>query len=143
MRRALTSIVLVVAWMVPATGWSCPSDARGAAAHAHVDSDEAAPHSHSHADHGHGSHDAAAGGHSGQAQGTSSDDPSCCERGPETPAVQAVLKDAQPRPKFSTAVLPAFLAVTARPDASATGAQLRRQQPPLLPYARTRRPLLI
>ncbi len=130
--RALTLIVLVAAWMLPAAGWSCTSDAPGPEAHTHVDSGEAAPHSHSHA----------AGGHSGPAQGTSSDDPSCCDRGSEVPAVHAVLKDARPRPQFSVAVLPAFLAVTALPAASATGAQLRHQHPRPPPSARARRPLL-
>ncbi len=139
--RALTSIVLVVAWVVPAGGMSCPTDEAG---HEHKPSAEAAPHSHSHADHDHGSsHDAAAGVHSRPVQDTSSDDPSCCRRGPQAPPVQAALNDAQPRPKLSAAVLPTLLVLTAPPGASATRAQLRRRQPPALPFARTRRPLLI
>ncbi len=140
--RALTTIVLVVAWIVPAGGMSCPTDE--AAGHAHRHLAEAAPHSHPHADHDHGnSHDAAAGVHSRPAQDTSSDDPSCCTGGPQAPPVQAVLKDAEPRPKLSAVVLPTLLVLNAPPAASTTRAQLRRQQPPALPFARTRRPLLI
>ncbi len=139
--RALTLILLVAAWTVPAAGWSCPSSE--AVGHVHEPTSEVASH-HAHAGHDHGNaHDAEAGGHSGRAQDTSSDDPSCCERGPEAEVVQAVLKDAQARPKLSAALLPTTLSVAARPAASATGAQIRRQQPPPFPFARTRRPLLI
>ena len=135
--RALTSTVLVLAWIVPASAISCPTDEAAGAVHEH--STEAAPQSHTHADHDHGdSHDAVAG-----VQDTSPDDPSCCKRGPQAPSVQAVLKDAEPRPKLSAAVLPTLLVLSTAPATSATRAQLRRQQPPALPFARTRRPLLI
>ncbi len=139
--RALTLILLVAAWMVPAAGWSCPSNE--ATDHVHEPKSDVASH-HAHADHDHGNaHDAAAGGHSGPAQDTPSDDPNCCERGTEAAVVQAVFRDGQARPKLSAAVFPTTLGVVARPAASTTGAQLRRRQPPPLPFARTRRPLLI
>ncbi len=140
--RALTLILLVAAWMVPAAGWSCPSNE--APGHVHGPMGEAASHPHADAAHVHGNaHDAATGGHSDPTRDTPSDDPTCCEHGPEAAVVQAVLKDGQARPKLSTAVLPTTFGVTARRAASTTGAQLRRRQPPPLPFARTRRPLLI
>ncbi len=138
--RALTSILLV-GWMLPASGWPCPSSE--AAGHVHELTSEVDSH-HVHAAHDHGNaHDAAAGGHSSPAQDTPSDDPNCCERGSDVAVVQAVLKDGQARPKLSAAVLPTTLGITSRPTAATTGAQLRRRQPPPLPFARTRRPLLI
>ena len=138
--RALTSMVLVIAWIVPAGAKSCPAEE--AAGHVHEAPAEAAPHSHAHADHDHGNAHDTAGAHSRPAQHTSSDDASCCKRGPEAPAVQLVLTEAQPRPKLSPAVIPTLLALTARPS-SATGPLLRRQKPRPLPFSRTRRPLLI
>ena len=139
--RALTLIVLVAAWMVPGTGWSCPSSGPGPEAQAHDHPDEATPHSHTRADPDHGKpHPAATGTFSDPARELPADDPTCCNSGSDLPAVQALIKHAQPRPKLSLAALSALLAV---PAARATGAQVRRQQPPPLPYARTRRPLLI
>ncbi len=130
--RALTSVVLVIAWIVPAVGMSCPSDE--AAGHVHASAAEATP-PHVHGDHDHAnSHDADV---------PSSDDPSCCKRVPEPLPVHAVVKDVQPRPKLSPALLPTTLVLLAPPAVPPTEAQLRSQQPRPPPFARTRRPLLI
>ena len=128
--RALTLIVLVIAWMVPTGGASCPSDARDPARHTHTHSEAAVPGSHDHAVPGH------ADGHTANAA-------SCCQRATDSHALQAALQDAKPRPKLSVAALPALLTVSADGETSVSSVKFRRQPPPPLPYAGTRRPLLI
>lgn len=141
---ALTLVVLVAAWMVPASGSPCPSTVQGLANHAHVHSNDSAPDSHDHAvpDHSH-AHAAEAAAQSGATRDSASDNPACCERASDARAVQAALQDPQPRPKLSIAGLSTLLAVAPLAMTSVSGAALRRQPPPPRPYARTRRPLLI
>jgi ABC-type nickel/cobalt efflux system permease component RcnA len=141
---ALTLVVLVAAWMVPSGGSSCPSMVQGLAKHAHVHSNDPASESHDHAlpGHSHG-HAAEAAAHSGATQNSASDEPTCCQHASDARAVRAALQDVQPRPKLSIAGLPTLLTVAPLATTSVSGAALRRQPPPLRPYAHTRRPLLI
>lgn len=136
--HALTLIVLVVAWMVPISGSSCPSSAQSPANRAHVHSHDAGAGSHDHAapDHSH-VHDA---GEARSSPASTPDDSTCCERRTSYPlAVQAALQDAQPRPTL----LPMLLTVEAPAVTWMSEVRLLHQPPPPRPYAQTRRPLLI
>lgn len=138
----LTLSVLLAAWLVPGSGLLCLSEPIGheVAAHAH----SATPHSHAGAesDRGHtpGAPDPS---HPSSTRDSSSHECDCCERASDLPALRVVLDAPQSRLELSVAA--ALLVVTAVETAhpSATAAQLRRLQPPALPFERTRRPLLI
>jgi len=153
--RALTLIVLMATWMVPANGYSCLPDVTGVAGHGH----EQGVSSHSHASdeqsYAHGSQDGtlshdhvAATTIVGSSEHFSETAPrevsSCCESGPDASDVVAAVKNAESRPKSAAAVALLVIA-TVPPEAGlVTGAQLQRQQPPPpLPYEKNRRPLLI
>lgn len=153
--RALTLIALLASWNVPATAVSCPANstgkaihghARGAPSHSHAnDSHSHSGDPHSHADAGHGDtghHAEAAWGHVGRTPVAANSHPSCCEPASDARVEQVVLQNA-PRPKVSTAVLLPVAAAATPMSPLATASQLRRRQPPPLPYERTRRPLLI
>lgn len=153
---ALTLIVLIASWnIIPATAVSCPANstgqaihghARGAPSHSHAsDSHSHSGDAHSHADAGHGDtghHAEAAWGHAGRTPLAANSQPSCCEPASDARVVLVVLQNA-PRPKVSTAVLLPVAAAATPMSPWATASQLRRRQPPPLPYERTRRPLLI
>ena len=160
--RALTLIVLMVTWMVPASGYSCLTDSIGVPVHEHEHEPGAAAHSHSDVAHAHSSdeqsiahtHTARDGSSPHHAQVTEATSgpvpgavpdalPSCCESERNAEAVDAAVKNAELRPKSEAAAL-ALVIATAAPDLLvATSAQLRKQQPPPLPYEKNRRPLLI
>jgi hypothetical protein len=57
--------------------------------------------------------------------------------------VIASTSDSKPRPKANPVTPSRLLLNVPQPVILPTGARLRLQQPPPLPYARTRRPLLI
>ncbi len=144
--RALTSIFLLAAWLVPATGGACPSEAHEGVGHAHAHAAPEAPHDHTSHDHGgaaHGPAHTAAETHPGSGSSSPADEPICCARTADLPVVQAAAPDAKPRPELRTAILSVVSVVPPPPVASVSSAEFRRRQPPPLPYARSRRPLLI
>ena len=156
--RALTLIVLMATWMVPPNGYSCPTDSTAVAAHghehgvpSHSHSDDAHSHASDERSHAHPSQDGGlphhvevAEAYSGRIPRAVSDDrSSCCESGRDVPAVEAAVKNAELRPKSADAVLQLIIATAAPAVPLATAAQLRRQQPPPVPYEKNRRPLLI
>jgi hypothetical protein len=139
---ALTLVVLVAVWMVPSGGSPCPSTVQGLANHVHHSHDSASD-SHDHAVPGRShAHAAEAAAHSGDTRDSASGGPTCCKHASDARAVQATLQDAQPRPKLFTPLPVRFIIV---PPAATwvSGVELPHQPPPLQPYARTRRPLLI
>lgn len=144
--RALTSIFLLAAWLVPAAGGACPSDAHEGVGHAHAHAVAAPAPTHDHASHDHAAdhhgpaHAAAETRPSSDSSSPVPDEPICYARTAELPVVQAAAPDAKPRPELRTAV-PSV--VPPPPAASLSSAEFRRRQPPPLPYARSRRPLLI
>jgi hypothetical protein len=149
--RALLMVVLIAGWSMPATGHSCSSDELGAEAHEHAGTHEAPAHSHVHDGHSDAGADDGEGGHHAAAtrdhvelpRESASDDSCCCLMASDTSDAEAPLVAAKPRPKFSAVVLPLSIASELPVVTSVTGAQLRQQQPPPLPYFHTRRPLLI
>ncbi len=68
--------------------------------------------------------------------------PTCCDNEARVPVVASV-PDANPRPKPIPLALLYPLLAAHEPMLLANGARLRLGEPPPLPYARTRRPLLI
>lgn len=149
--RALTLIVLMAGWMVPATGDSCPANSTGPTVQGHAhgtpsDSHSNDTHSHSGDAHPHANADHADDGRRPAAwtPGAAPDgQPICCERGPDERVVQVVVKGVQSRPEVSSAILPPVIATVAPVAPLATAAQLRQRQPAPLPYQQSRRPLLI
>jgi len=144
--RALTSIFLLAAWLLPATGGACPSEAREGVGHSHAHAAAAPEQTHDPASHDHGGHHHGSRAVAGERQadsGSTSDEPTCCARAADTPVFQATLKEAKPRPDLSKAMPAAVVAAIPSPAPSLTGAEFRRRQPPPLPYAHSRRPLLI
>lgn len=155
--RALTLIVLMATWLVPAAGYACPPDSAAVSVHEHDQG--ASPHSHTRAgesrSQARASHDAAPHHHpvgatagadsSTRIFGSALDEiSSCCESGREAvSAVEATAKISQIRSKSSTAALQLEIVTVAPAACLATAAQVRRQQPPPLPYEKNRRPLLI
>ena len=154
--RALTLIVLMATWMVPANGYSCLPDATGVAGHGHEQG--VSSHSHAHASdeqsHAHGSQRGSLS-HDHVAATTIVDSSerfsetvprelsSCCESGPDASDVVAAVKNAESRPKSAAAVAVLVIATVPPEACLVTGAQLQRLQPPPLPYEKNRRPLLI
>jgi hypothetical protein len=140
--RALTLIALMVVWMMPAGGSTCPSTARGRASHSHAHSNDSTADSHYHAVPTHA--DAAA---EEAPTNTGSipvgDGQTCCkQRGSDSIVLQPALQDAKPRTKVLTP-LPLLIAVSLPAATWLSAEELRHQPPPPRPYACTRRPLLI
>ena len=136
-------MVLMAVWLLPAMAGACPSDGEAGHAHGHV---TAGP-SHARGGHDHESH--AAHDHAGtQAHhsGDSSsghDEPECCAQSSQPPAAKLAVLEPNPRPTDSSAVLPEVQGLELAVVRSSAGAVFRRHRPPPLPYAKTRRPLLI
>lgn len=146
--RALTLIVLMATWLVPAAGYACPPDSAAVSVHEHDQG--ASPHSHTRASHDAAPHHHPVGATAGADSstrifGSALDEiSSCCESGREAvSAVEATAKISQIRSKSSTAALQLEIVTVAPAACLATAAQVRRQQPPPLPYEKNRRPLLI
>ena len=148
--RALILILLMVSWMVPAAGQSCPSDAAGPAARGHADAHSHATrhdgheHTHGAGHHGDATHDHAAAPESQKSEpGAPLDAPTCCSGDTRAPAVVATMLDAKPRPKSIPLAPSNPLLDVPQPVVLPSAARLRLRQPAPLPYVRTRRPLLI
>ena len=142
--RALILIVVTVGWVLPTGALACPSDTPKADAHSQVAHHDGHEHTHAASHHGRGDHDHAAGPESRRGEpGAPLDAPSCCSDDPRAPALLAAVLDAKPRPKSIPLALPNPLLDVPQPVVLPSGARLRLRQPAPLPYARTRRPLLI
>jgi hypothetical protein len=136
--RALCLIMLIAAWLVPAGGGACPADTRGASGHAHAAS------GHEHGDPG-SSHAHAVSQESETRPDAPAESPRCCSSDPK-PAVLTASAPAgeTQRLKSMSLELPALALF----ESFATPARNRLRlpggrPPPLEPFARTRRPLLI
>jgi hypothetical protein len=140
--HALTLIALMIVWVMPAGGSTCPSTAKSRTSHSHAHSNDSAAHSHHHAVHT----DADAPAKEAPTNAGSipvGDGPICCkQRGSDSIVLQPALQDAKPRTKVSTS-LPILIAVSLPAATWLSAEELRHQPPPPRPYARTRRPLLI
>lgn len=142
--RALILIVLTAGWMLPAGALPCPELSPDADRDSYDAHHEAREHSHGVSDHGRGDHDQAAGPESRRGEaGALPDAPTCCSRDTRAPAVLASLLDTKPRPKSIPLVPPNPLLDVPQPVVLPGGFRMRLRQPEPLPYARTRRPLLI
>ncbi len=140
--QALILIVLTVGWALPAGALACPSRTPEADAHPQAAHHDGREHTHGAGHHGPGDHHHAAGPESRRGEpGAPLDAPSCCNGDTRAPAVLAAVLDAKPRPKSIPLALSNPLVDVPQPVALPSGARLG--QPPPLPYARTRRPLLI
>ncbi len=140
----LTLSVFVAAWLVPGSGSLCRSEAVGHESEQHGHSAESHTHAQpgSHHEHTHHSSDET---HSGSTQGPSSHshESECCDTASDLPALRAVTASQQSRLEIPPVrAWSAIAAVEATPPL-ATTLLLRRLQPPVLPYERTHRPLLI
>ena len=144
MRRALAaaaSIVFLVAWMSPAVACACLPGGEGAHVHSLAGPERAEEAHASHAapepPHGAECHEA-----SGAVPHESPTEPICCEQGHDAPAAIATLPDTQK--SSSKVLLPrATVEIVALPASSPVKAEFRWREPPLAPFATTRRPLLI
>ncbi len=130
--QAFLLIVLTTGWVLPAGAFAC-------APHTETDAHSQTPHQDGH-DHSHAASDrgAAAPDHV-----AGSDAPICCDDEGRTPTVVASVVDSKPRPKSIPLALRNPLLDVPQPVVLPSRARLRLRQPPPLPYARTRRPLLI
>lgn len=143
--RALILIVLTAGWLLPAGGFACATDA----SHTHV----ASPVAHDHSEgHSHGpsnrqpsehSHVAATPGSSESAPASPAEDPLCCRGASEHSAAIGVLSKQDARPKATPVALSQGVPDPFQPVVLPSKAHLRLRQPPPLPYASSRRPLLI
>ncbi len=137
--RALILIIATAGWLLPAGAFACPPHT--AEADAHHDGHEL---THAAGHHGDATHDHAAAPESQKSEpGAPTDAPTCCSDDTRTPTVLASVVDAKSRPKSISLALPSSLLAVPQALALPSAARLRLHQPPPLPYARTRRPLLI
>ncbi len=142
--QALILIVLTVGWMLPAGALGCPRQTSEADAHSQAAHHDGHQHTHGAGHHERGDHDHAAGPESRRGEpGAPIDAPTCCSGDTRAPAVLASVRDAKPRPKSIPLALPNPLLDVSQPGGLPSGARLRLRQPAPLPYARTRRPLLV
>ncbi len=142
--RALITIVLTAGWMLPAGALACPPHTAEADAHSEAAHHDGHEDSHGASNRGDAAHDHAAGPESRTGEpGAPLDAPSCCSGDARAPAVLASVLDAKPRPKSIPLALPNPLLDLPQPVVLPSGARLQLRQPAPLPYARTRRPLLI
>ena len=142
--RALILIVLTVGWVLPAGARACPRPTPEADAHSQAAHHDGHEHAHGASHHGRGDHDHAAEPESRRGEpGAPLNAPSCCSGDTKPPAVLASVLDAKPRPKSIPHALPNPLLAVRQAVVLPSGARVRLRQPPPLPFARTRRPLLI
>ncbi len=139
--RAFILTTLILAWLLPTAGSACdpPTPASEAQADHHDGHEHARGPSH-HADRAHDQAHVRASLES--EPGTSPEEPTCCVDEARAPAAIASLPEANPRPKPIPLVLASGSPIATRSMALSAGL-LRRLQPPPVPYAHTRRPLLI
>ncbi len=139
--------------MLPAGAIACPEYPPDADRYSNDARHETHEHSHGPSDPGRGDHDHAAGPESQRGQGgelgvpgkpgAPLDAPTCCSRDTRAPVALASVLDTKPRPKSIAFAAPSPLLDVPQPVVLPSGARLRLRQPEPLPYARTRRPLLI
>ncbi len=143
--RVLILIVLTAGWLLPAGGLACRSDSAADGGHPHVARQDGHPHAHGLSDHdpAEHSHAQATSDSRPSAPSAPSDDPICCTSDANASVAIGSIRDARPRSKAAPVALSNLLPKVPQPVALPTGARLRLRQPPPLPYARTRRPLLI
>ena len=142
--RALILTVLTAGWMLPAGALACAGHPQDADRYSHDAHPEVHEHSHGAGDHGRGDHDHATGQKSrGGESGAPPDAPTCCSRDTRAPAVLASVLDAKPRLKSIPFAPQNPLLDVPQPVVLPSGAWLRLRQREPLPFARTRRPLLI
>ena len=142
--RALILIVLTAGWMLPAGALACPPHKPEAGTHSQAAHHDGPEHTHGASDRGETAHHHAAGPESRRGEpGAPTDAPRCCNSDTRAPAVLASVPDAKPRPKSIPLALPIPLLDVSRSGVLPSGAWLRPRQPAPLPYARTRKPLLI
>ena len=142
--RALILAVLTAGWMLPAGAIACPEYSPDADRYSNDARHETHEHSHGPSDHGRGDHDHAAGPESRSGEpGAPPDVPTCCSRDTRAPVALASVLDTKPRPKSIPFAPPSPLLDVPQLVVLPSGARLRLRQPEPLPYARTRRPLLI
>jgi hypothetical protein len=148
--RTLISILLTVGWLLPAGAFACPprsaeADPHSDSAHhghsAHHDGHEQ---SHAASDRGDFAHDHAASSEPARDEpGAPADAPTCCRDDSSALAVVVSVLDAKPCPKSISLALSPSVPEVQQSVALPSRAWLRLRQPAPLPYARTRRPLLI
>ena len=143
--RALAMIVLLAGWMAPAGGSACPSSKREAAAHSHANRLEAENHSGGHSEHRVAGHDHLAGSEAApSAPSAPAEGPSCCRSDAKAPIVSASPVEAKSRSELaSAAAIPVHPVLAPRVMVHLGGADFRTLQPRPLPFASSRRPLLI
>lgn len=148
--RALISVLLMAVWLLPAAGSACSTDAHGGVEHAHAHgeiSSASAPseNGHDHASHGSAAHGhGSAGAHPSSDSAPAQDESSCCPQSSQSPAAKLAVLEPNPRATDAlVAVLPEALDLGIALEHSITEAAFKRRQPPPLPFAQTRRPLLI
>ena len=138
--RALILIVLTAGWALPAGALACSPHSLEAEAHSHAPHDDGHEPGQGASGHGPGDHHHAARGESGRGDPGA---PSCCSCDTRAPVVVGSALDTKPRPKSILLALSNSLLDEPRPVVLPRVAWLRLRQPAPLPYARTRRPLLI
>lgn len=142
--RALISIVITAGWVLPAGVLACPAHSAAANAHVHAAPPDGHEHSHAASEPGPGGHDHAARPESRTGEpGAPTHAPTCCSDDARIPAVAASMLDGKPRPKSISLSLPSPLLDAPRAEVLPSASRFQLRQPAPLPYARTRRPLLI
>ncbi len=142
--RAFILIVLTAGWLLPAGALACPPHTAEADAHSHAARHDGHENTHGAGHHGDATHDHAAAPESQKSEpGAPLDAPTCCSGDTRVPVVGASMLDAKPRPKSIPLAPSNPLLDVPQPVVLPSGSRLRLWQPPPLPYAHTRRPLLI
>lgn len=143
--RVLISIVLIAGWVSPAGALVCFPHSFEAASHSHGSQHDGHEHSHGASDRGAVVHDHAGvmapqhGGLGAMPEGA----PICCSEGATSANVKAVVQSLKPRPKSISLLFPSRHLDLHRPMILPVAVPLRLDRLPLLPYARTHRPLLV
>jgi hypothetical protein len=142
--RALILTALTVLWLVPSGAGACSPHAPGSDLHAQADHHGGQEHPDGTSDQGEATHahvlvPASQDSETDAPQGV----PTCCDDEGRAPAVVASVRHTDPRPAPLPLALPNPLLAAPELVVLLNGARLRMRQPPPLPYARTRRPLLI
>lgn len=142
--RNLILIIVAVGWLSPAGTFVCPPHPAEADDHFHAARDDGHEHAHAAGHYGDATHDHAAPPESQKSRpGAPLEISICCSDEMSPPAVFASLVDAKPRPKSTPIALASPVLGSSQPVVLSKGARLWLLQPASLPYARTRRPLLI
>lgn len=139
--RSLILMVLTVGWVLPGGALACARHTDDADAHSHAARHDDLAHSQGASDHRDAAHDHAVALESQMNEPLEA--PICCSDDARTPTVVASPVSSKLRPKASSVSLLSRLPEALRAAVLPSGALLRLRQSAPLPYARTRRPLLI